>query len=198
MASADQKGLPLKQLAKLGLLLTLLGPLQISAQSLFDGQWKIDDNLTQSTIHYDYLLLDGAFRCLTCDPSTEVKADGQDHAVAGNPCYDAVSVRVLDDRTIEETDKKKGKTVGTLKMMVTGDGNTATENWTESCNPKGDVLSGEDLMNRVAPGPRGAHAVPGSWKISKRVSRSENTLVITLRLTADAFSFSDPTDQGYV
>jgi len=43
-----------------------------------------------------------------CDPPIEVKADGQDHNVAGNSCYDTISVRMLDHRTTEETDKKNG------------------------------------------------------------------------------------------
>ena len=188
----------MKRVVTLSVVLTFLAPAQMLAQSLFDGRWEIDDDLTQSSIHYDYVLQEGTFRCTTCDPLIEVKADGQDHKIAGNSCYDTVSVHVLDDRTTEKTDKKNGKTVGTLKMVASDDGSTATEDWTESCNVKGDVLSGKDMLTRVAPGPRGSHAISGSWKISKRVSRSENTLVITLKLTADAFGFADPTDQGYV
>jgi len=49
----------------------------------------------------------------------------------------------------------------------------------------------------VAEGPRGAHEISGSWKILKRVNRSENALLITLKLEGDVFSFTDPTDQSY-
>ena len=37
--------------------------------------------------------------------------DGEDQAVTGHPYYDTVSIKAVDDRTIEETDKKDGKTV---------------------------------------------------------------------------------------
>jgi hypothetical protein len=187
----------MKRLARLWPVLWSLTA-RVLAQSPFDGTWKIDNNQTQSTAHYDYLLQGGEFRCLTCATQIVVKADGLDHSIAGDPCYDTVSVRVVDERRIEETDKKSGKTVGTLRIAVSDDGKSATENWTESCNAKGDVVSGVDMLVRVAPGPVGAHAISGSWKISKRIGRSENALVITLKLTSSEFSFFDPTDQGYV
>jgi hypothetical protein len=108
-----------------------------------------------------------------------------------------VSIKVVDDRTTEETDKRNGKTVGTMKMTVSSGGDTATVDWTESCNAKGDVVTGKDIMSRVAKGPDGSHAISGSWVISKRVNRSENALVITLKLEGDTFSFADPAGQGY-
>jgi hypothetical protein len=90
-----------------------------------------------------------------------------------------------------------GKTVGTSKMTVSSDGNSATVEWTESCNANGDVITGKDILSRVTKGPRGSHAVSGSWQISKRVNRSENALVVTLKLEGDTFSFADPTGKSY-
>jgi len=52
-------------------------------------------------------------------------------------------------------------------------------------------------MARVAQAPRGAHAISGSWRITKRLNRSENALVVTLKLEGNTFSFADPTGQGY-
>jgi len=180
-----------------GLLIPLLSA-HASAQSSFDGTWRLDTSDSQpSTVHYDYLLQDGIYRCATCDPPIEVRADGQDHKITGEPCYDTVSVRVVDDRTAEETDKKNGRIVSTLRLAVSADGKTATDEWTESCNAKGDIVAGQDIMSRVAEAPRGAHAISGSWRISKRLNRSENALVITLKLQGDMFSFTDPTDQHY-
>jgi hypothetical protein len=167
-------------------------------QSPFDGTWRLDTSDSQpSTVHYDYLLQGGIYHCTTCDPPVELPADGRDHKITGEPCYDTVSVKVVDSRTTEETDKRNGRIMGTFRLMVSADGKTATDEWTESCNAKGDVVSGQDIMNRVAEGLRGAHAISGSWKISKRLNRSENALVITLKLAADTFSFSDPAGQGY-
>jgi len=168
------------------------------AQSVFDGTWKIDLNDPQSsTAHYDYLLQDGTYHCPTCDPPLEIRADGKDHKITGEPCYDTVSLKVVDASTTEETDKRNGKTVGTTRMSVSPDGNTATVEWTESCNAQGDIVAGKDIMARVAQAPRGSHAISGSWRITKRLNRSENALVATLKLEDDTFSFADPAGQGY-
>lgn len=179
-------------------LISCLVSFQASAQSVFDGTWKIDLNESApSTTHSDYLLQDGIYRCTTCDPPLEIRADGKDHKITGEACYDTVSLKVVDAQTTEETDKKNGKTVGTTRMAVSPDGDTATVEWTESCNAHGDVVAGKDIMARVSQAPRGAHAISGSWRITKRLNRSENALVVTLKLEADTFSFADPSGQGY-
>ena len=186
------------RLLRFGLLISSMMLTPAMAQSPFDGTWRLDNSNSQpSTVHYDYLLQDGIYHCTTCDPPVEIRADGRDHKITGEPCYDTVSVEVVDDRTTEETDKKGGKIVGTSKLAVSADGKTATDEWTESCNAKGDVVAGQDIMSRVAEGPRGAHEISGSWKILKRVNRSENALLITLKLEGDVFNFTDPTDQSY-
>jgi hypothetical protein len=188
----------MKQILCFGVMLSLVIPVQALAQSLFDGTWKINLAESQSSTKPSvYLLQDGTFHCPTCDPPLEIPADGSDHKITGEPCYDTVSIKVVDDRTTEEIDKRKGKAVGTTRMTVSLDGNTATVEWTESCNAQGDVGAGKDIMARVAQAPRGAHAMSGSWRITKRLNRSENALVATLRLEGNTFSFADPTGQGY-
>ncbi len=114
------------------LLISWLMLVEAMAQSPFDGTWRLDTNASQpSTYHYHYLLKDGIYHCTTCDPPIEVRADGQDHKITGDPCSDTASVKVVDDRTTEETEKKNGKVVGTLRMVVSADGKTATDDWTE-------------------------------------------------------------------
>jgi hypothetical protein len=179
-------------------LVSFVVSVQGAAQSLFDGTWKIDlDESQSSTTQYSYLLTDGIYHCPTCDPPLEIRADGNDHKVTGEPCYDTVSMEVVDARTTGETDKKNGKAVGSRRMTVSPDGNTATVEWTESCNAQGDLVSGKDLMARVSQSPREAHAISGSWRITKRMNRSENALVVTLKLAGNTFSFADPTGQSY-
>ncbi len=180
------------------LLISWLMLAQAMAQSPFDGTWKIDLSESQSpTKGDDYLLQDNTYRCTTCDPPLDIRADGQDQKIIGEPCYDTVSLKVVDDWTTVETDKRNGKTVGTSKMTVSSDGNSATVEWTESCNANGDVTSGTLILSRVTKGPRGSHAVSGSWQIVKRVNLSENALVAILKLEGDTFSFADPTGQSY-
>jgi hypothetical protein len=170
----------------------------VQAQSPFDGTWKID--LAESHLPTKpevYLLQDNTYRCTTCDPPLDIRADGRDQKITGEPCYDTVSVKAVDDWTTVETDKRSGKTVGTSRMTVSSDGKSATVEWTESCNANDDVSTGKDILRRVTKGPRGSHAVSGSWQLLKRVNLSENALVATLKLEGDIFSFADPTGQSY-
>jgi hypothetical protein len=170
----------------------------VQAQSRFDGTWKIDLAESQPPTKAEvYLLQDDTYRCTTCDPPLDIRADGRDQKVTGEPCYDTVSLKVVDDWTTVKTDKRSGKTVGTSRMTVSFDGNSATVEWTESCNANGDVVTGKDILSRVTNGPRGSHAVSGSWRMVKRVNRSENALVVTLKLEGDTFSFADPSGQSY-
>jgi len=170
----------------------------VQSQSRLDGTWKIDLAESQPPTKPEvYLLQDGTYRCTTCDPPLDIRADGRDQKIAGGSCYNTVSLKVADDWTTEETDKRNGKAVATSKMTVSSDGNSATIEWTESCNANGDVTSGKLILTRVTKGPRVSHAVSGSWQIVKRVNVSENALVVTLKLEGDIFSFADPTGQSY-
>lgn len=172
---------------------------QVIAASSFDGTWKIDtaesDKLPSAP--HVYLLQDGVYQCASCDPPLKILADGRDHRVTGEPCYDAVVVTVLDARTVEETEKKNGKSVGSTRMSVAPDGKTATVTWMTSGNANAEAITGTDVESRLADGPRGSHAISGSWHISKRLSRSENALVVTLMLNDEVFTFADPSGQGY-
>lgn len=181
-----------------GLLICWWMVVQAMAQSPFDGVWKAEQTEIDTPRAPEvYLLQDGAYRCSTCDPPLDIRADGRDQKITGEPCYDTVSLQVVDNRTTMETDKRSGKTVGSSKMTVSSNGKSATIDWMESCNVNGDVVSGTFILTRVANGPRGSHAVSGAWQIVKRVNLSQNAMVVTLKLEGDTFSFSDPTGQGY-
>jgi len=170
----------------------------VQAQSPFTGAWKRELAESEAPAKLEVYLLQGStYYCSTCDPPLNIRADGRERKITGDACYDTVSLEVVDDRTTEETDKRNGKTVGTSKMTASSDGNSATVEWTESCNSNGDVISGTLILSRVTRGPRGSHAVSGSWQIVKRVNLSENALVATLKLEGDTFSFADPTGQSY-
>ena len=181
-----------------GLLLSWLIPVLAMAQSPFDGTWRVVPGSDQFPAKPDvYLLQGGIYHCPTCDPPLEIQADGDDHKIAGEPCYDTVSVKVVDDRTTEEADKKNGKTVRTARMTVAPDGNTATVEWTEMCNAKGDVITVKKTMDRVTKGPDGTHAISGSWHTTKYLNLSENALEATIKLEGDTFYFADPAGQSY-
>src|ERR1039458_8821850 len=110
------------------------------AQSPFDGTWKIDMNSVQWPAKPEVLLLqNGMYACKTSWQK-----------VAGIPYLDTLSVKVIDDHSAEETAKKDGKVVETLKRSVSSDGDTSTVNWTYSGNPSGGPQTGTDTAKRVA------------------------------------------------
>jgi len=116
----------MKKFLLAGLLGALLMPSVVMAQSSFDGTWKIDLSKAQMPKKPDVLLLqNGMYECKTCAPAISIKADGDDHPVSGHPYFDTMALKVVDDHTVQETQKKAGKVVATSKTVVAADGKTA-------------------------------------------------------------------------
>jgi hypothetical protein len=64
------------------------------------------------------------------------KFDGKDYAVKGDPDRDMVSLKKVDDNTVEVTNKKNGKVTNTMKIVVAKDGKSRT-NEASFTNAKG-------------------------------------------------------------
>jgi hypothetical protein len=190
----------MKKLLLVGLLMGFLMPVLATAQSDFDGTWKVDLNKAVMPNEPDvFLLQNGMYQCKTCVPTISVKADGEDQAITGNPYYDKMSIKVLDDRSIERTEKKNGKTVATSKIMVSPDGSTATFEFTDNSNTNADPVTGKGNMTRVAKSkhPAGSHAISGSWRASKLESVSDNALTFTFKVEGESLNMMTPTGQSY-
>jgi hypothetical protein len=190
----------MKKLLLAGVLAALLAAVPARAQSDFDGTWRID--LTKSVMPTKaeaFLLQNGIYQCKSCVPIINIKADGQDQTVTVNPYCDAISVKVLDDRSIEETQKKTGKVVAISKMIVSPDGRSATFEFTDNSQTNTDPIIGKGSMVRVGKGklPAGAHAISGSWRISKLESLSDNALTFTLKVEGDTLTMTSSTGQSY-
>ncbi len=169
-----------------GMLLPLIIPSLATAQTGFAGTWRVDFQSAMPTKVNVWLLKDGTFRCTSCSPPIEVKADGNDQAVSGQP-YDTISVQVVDPQTVREIEKKSGQIVSDEKFSVSGDGKTVTDefgNWRLT-------------LTRTAAGPAGAHKLSGSWKPVKMESISDRELLLMYKLEGDTFSMSRPTGQSF-
>jgi hypothetical protein len=188
----------MKKLLFVGLAMLLLMPVVASAQSAFDGTWKIELNKADFSKKPDvYLLQNGMWRCETCVPPVEVKADGQDHAVTGHPYFDSIAIKVVNDHEIEETDKKNGKTVATSTMTVSSDGNTLMFTFDDSSNTNGAPVTGKGEETRVGRAPAGANAVSGHWRMSNMENMSDNGLVWTYKVSGDELTMTTQTGQSY-
>lgn len=176
----------------------LLVPVTAMAQSAFDGTWKMDMSTAKFSSKPDeYLVKDGMYHCKSCAPPIDVKADGQDQKVSGHPYYDMMSIKVVDERTIESSIKKNGKTLGTMKQWVSADGNTLMFEFTDSSATNADPVTGKGRETRVSEGPAGSHLISGSWRMGKMESFSENGLTFTFITTGDSLTMSSPTGQSY-
>ncbi len=173
-------------------------PVSAMAQSAFDGTWKVDMSKAQLPKKPDvYLLQAGMFLCKTCVPTVEVKADGQDQNVTGHPYYDSMSIKIVDDHSIEQTIKIDAKTVATSKWTVSPDGNTLIVEFSNSSDTNAAPVSGKSEATRVAKGPVNSHAISGSWRASKVENLSDNAVLVMLKLEGDTFSMNTPTGASY-
>jgi hypothetical protein len=170
----------------IGFLLSLI-PAAVIAQSSFDGTWKIDaSTLPKPTGPLVWVLQNGVYECKSCTPSIRVRADGEDQITPGQS-YDTISVTVIDNRTVREIEKKNGRIVSDETFVVSKDGKTVT-----------DQFAGwKASWHRLTKGPRGSHALSGSWQPLKMESTSDKNLLITYKLEGNAMTMSRPTGQSY-
>lgn len=182
----------MKQLAAV----LFLMPVMLFGQSAFNGTWRLNPQSGQfSGKPFSMSLQNGTYRCDSCVPAVDIKADGKDHKRTGSPYSDAISARAVDDHTIEVTTKKDGKVVGTSKDTVSGDGNSLTSEWTFLAN--GQEGHGKTVFTRTASAPAGAHKASGSWKQEKFEDPSSNITTVTFQATDDGLNMSDPLGDSY-
>jgi hypothetical protein len=185
------------------LLLVSLGALLIpgpaTAQSAFDGTWKIDMSNVDFPKKPDiYLLQGGMYSCQTCAPPYNIKADGTDQPVSGHPYFDTVAITVVNDHQIKELDKKNGKVVTTSTTTISPDGKTATFSFIDQSDTNGGPpVTGTGKSTLVAQGPAGSHAISGSWQFMKLESISDNGLIWSYKVTGDSITMTSRTGQMY-
>jgi hypothetical protein len=168
------------------------------AQSVFDGTWKTDPSTIQMPQKPQvYLLEAGVYHCKTCVPVEDVKADGSDQPVKGSPYFDSAAITVVDDHTIKEVDKKGGKVVATTTTKVADDGKTASYQFSDSSDTSAAPVTGQGTVTRIKAGPKGSHAISGSWRDESKPQFSENALTVTYGVSGGDMMMSNPTGQSY-
>jgi hypothetical protein len=111
-----------------------------SGSNAISGSWLISkfSNLSDNGITVTYKA-DGNMLTMTTPTgqSYTAKMDGTEAPYKGDPGVTTVSVKQIGERTIEETDKRDGKSLSTTRSTISSDGNTM------------DVSSHDDLLNRT-------------------------------------------------
>lgn len=166
------------------------------AESPFDGTWVWDTDTAQLPSKPDvYLLHQGTYRCKSCVPAVEARADGKDHPVTGQPYYDAIAVTVANSRVVKIIFSKDHKLSGRQTFTVSDDGKSLTNEYEDDSAAKPVVSRVQ--ANRIANGVAGSHAISGSWRQTKIESVSESGSTVILKVTAEGVSFKDPNGTSY-
>jgi hypothetical protein len=154
------------------------------------GTWKVDlASLKFEGKPDEYLLKDASYSCATCIPPLTVAADGQMHAVADRPYYDNMSVKAVDDKTIEIHRQKGGKEVSSVTSTVSADGNMLTHKFKDLTTP-GQTIEGTQTEKRVGAAPAGAHAISGQWKVDQVPEYSEDARNLTYSVAGNSVTMS--------
>jgi hypothetical protein len=164
------------------------------AQPSIDGVWKTDPRtVTGASKPSKYFVDANEYRCESCAPKIKVPADGQPHALKGNPYIDHLSARVVDDHTFEVT-SVAGKISTTGRMTISADGRSMVREIT-SREANGTTSATTETLTRVGAAPKHGHAVSGTWKFATVVKMTDET--ITFKMTSGILSMNASDGSGY-
>jgi hypothetical protein len=110
------------------------------------GSWIIqkEDEVSENAKEFSYeQTADGLSEKDSTGFGYSAKFDGKDYPVKGSNSFDAVVVKKIGPRTVEETFKYQGKVTETNRMTVSADGKSMSIQWKESSG-----LSGIDYADR--------------------------------------------------
>lgn len=160
-----------------------------------DGTWLVDMKATQYSAKPKMrTLAGGVYRCSSCVPAYAVPADGKFHAIKGNLYGTEIAVRPIDAKSVAYEYQTKGKPTGSDLGTVSADGKSMS--WrSKSIEDNGTVVASESTDVRLAPAPKGSHAISGSWRTGKTNSIDAKALTVSFKDTGTMFHTSQPT--GY-
>ncbi len=166
------------------------------AQSVFNGAWRIDP--TQSKLSpkpNNFYIAGGWYHCTSCIPIIDIQADGQDHAVQGQP-YHTLSVRIVDPHTIDLVAKKNGNLLYDQIRTVSANGRELTVKTTVHPVNSSRPVTSQILCARVGVPPSAVQATSGQWRIEK-LNESTNGLTFTDKVSGGKLTMTDPTGESY-
>ena len=90
------------------------------------GSWVEQQHVGGDLRPVQYRMTAEGFQMRWNGQSYDAKFDGREYPVAGDPGKTTVSLKKIDDATVEETDHRRGKVVDEIRLALTKDGNTIT------------------------------------------------------------------------
>ena len=166
------------------------------AESPLNGTWKTDISQTKwSPKPLIFYISGGWYHCVTCNPTYDVAADGQDHPVA-NQAFDTAAVMIVDPHTISLTYKKDGNVISEQTRTVSADGKTLTVHLTAHPKDSDKPLTFDMKAKRDGMLRPGVHATSGKW-ITQQQKGSEDAYLTTYKIDGDQVTMSSPDGEGY-
>ena len=90
------------------------------------GSWLDQQHVGGDLRPVQYRMTAEGFEMRWKGQSYDAKFDGKEYPVAGDPGKTTVSLKKIDDATVEETDHRQGKVVDEIRLALAKDGNTIT------------------------------------------------------------------------
>jgi hypothetical protein len=178
---------------KLFFMILLLLPVLAWAQSPFDGTWMGDlkGSIVNQDIQMPLTILEqnGTFQY----SDINVKADGTDQPTPKSQAFDAVAVKVVDDKTVEVVGKKGGKVVELIKFISSPDSKMSTVEVTLHFDDSKPQATQTMTFIRIAAGPSGAHPVSGTWKPQTYIESH----AVTYKSSPDGLIMSAPDGKSF-
>jgi hypothetical protein len=88
------------------------------------GSWQEQQHFRGDLGTVQYRMTAEGFQMRWNGQSYDAKFDGKEYPVAGDPGKTTVSLKKIDDTTVEETDHRQGKVVDEVRLALAKDGNT--------------------------------------------------------------------------
>ncbi len=117
--------------------------------------------------------------------------------MAGSPYFSTISIKILDPGKLQIIEKQSDKTVYSETDTVSSDGQTLTQELTDTGAPNGKPIIAKETLQKIAPGPSGSDPISGSWQAQKVRVLSENGVTVTYHETENGLQALDPGGEGY-
>jgi hypothetical protein len=88
------------------------------------GSWQEEQHSRGEQRAVQYRMTTGGFQMRWNGQSYDARFDGKEYPVAGDPGKTTVSLKKVDDSTIEETDHRQGQVVNEIRLVLAKDSNT--------------------------------------------------------------------------
>ena len=90
------------------------------------GSWLEQEHVAGDLRPVQYRMTAKGFQMRWNGQSYDAKFDGKEYPVVGDPGKTTVSLKKIDDATVEEDDHRQGKVVDEIRLALAKDGNTIT------------------------------------------------------------------------